>query len=73
MKRYQFTFLEADNPDFIEKGHIVFADSLQSAIDKFEKKHEMKAPAYLDFPSFEKYMEIHFKDPVGYVKYIVSW
>lgn len=73
MKRYQFTFVEADNPDFNEKDHIVFADSLLSAIEKFEKKHSIDAPAYLDLPSYETFMEIHFKDSVGYVKYIVTW
>ncbi len=73
MKRYQFRFIDADNPEFEEKDHIIFADSLLNAIGKFELKHHIEAPAYLDLPSYDKFMEIHFKDSYGYVKYMVTW
>ncbi len=73
MKRYHFEFIEADNPDFTEKDHIVFAPSLIDAIEKFEKKHSIAAPVFLDLPSFETFMEIEFRDSIGYIKYVISW
>lgn len=73
MKRYQFEFIKAENPEFFEKDHIIFAHSLSEAIEKFEKKHKIVAPAYLDFPSFETFMEVEFKDDIGYITYKILW
>lgn len=73
LQRYHFRFIEADNPEFVEKDHIIFADTLLNAIGKFELKHSIEAPAYLDLPSYERCMEVHFKDAYGYVKYMITW
>lgn len=73
MTRYTFTLIKADNPHYTEKGHIVFANTLLEAIEKFERINNLTAPAYLDLPAYEKYMEVHFRDQVGYVKYMIAW
>ncbi len=73
MIRYKFHLVESENPNFEEKDHIIFADTLAGAIEKFERKHDIEAPAYWDEPAFERSIEVMFRDKVGLVRYLISW
>ncbi|MEW9668719.1 hypothetical protein [Ammoniphilus sp. 3BR4] len=73
MTRYTFHLLESENPDFEEKDHVILAETLAGAIEKFERKHDLIAPAYWDEPSYERSIEIIFKDHVGMVRYSIHW
>lgn len=73
MKRYTFHLIESDNPEFEEKDHVILAETLDKAIEKFERKHDLIAPAYWDEPSYDRSIEIIFKDYVGKVRYSIDW
>ncbi|RKD24395.1 hypothetical protein BEP19_08365 [Ammoniphilus oxalaticus] len=73
MKKYRFLLIRSDHPDFEEKDHIIPAETLDDAIRKFERKHDVEGPAYWDEPFFDKEMEITFKGRSGYVFYKISW
>ncbi len=73
MKKFTFHLIQSDNLDFEEKDHVIPAESLEDAIRKFERKHDVEAPAYWDEPSFETSMEISFKDAVGKIVYLITW
>lgn len=73
MRNYRFQLIESNHPYFEEKDHIILAESLDDAIRKFERKHDIEAPAYWDEPSFDREINIIFKDPAGNVTYEISW
>ena len=73
MKRYTFQLLGSENPDFEEKDHVILAETLAGAIEKFERKHDLTAPAYWDEPFYERSIKINFKDNVGMVRYSINW
>ncbi|WP_134701672.1 hypothetical protein [Ammoniphilus sp. YIM 78166] len=73
MTRYKFHLVESQSPHFEEKDHIIFAETLAGAIEKFERKHDIEAPAYLDEPTFDRSIEVMFKDDTGLVRYLISW
>lgn len=73
MKNYRFRLIQKDHPSFEEKDHVIAAVSLSDAVRKFERKHDVEAPAYWDEPFFDREMELTFKDGVGKVVYEISW
>ncbi|GAA0372276.1 hypothetical protein [Bacillus horti] len=73
MKKYRFELLETDISLFIEKDHVILAGSLEDAIQKFVRKHDLEAPAYWDEPSFDTFIELTFKSAQGSVKYKITW
>lgn len=73
MKKYKFDLLQSTIKGFKEIDHIIPANSLTDAIQKFIRKHDLEAPAYWDEPSFDKNIEMTFKSDRGDVKYLISW
>ena len=73
MRKYRFQLIESNHPYFEEKDHIILAESLDDAIRKFERKHDLESPAYWDEPAFDTVIEIVFKDHAGKVTYEISW
>jgi hypothetical protein len=71
--KYRFERLYTDIPKFEEKDHIILANSLTDAIQKFVRKHDLEEPAYWDEPSFEKEIELYFKASQGILSYHISW
>lgn len=73
MKNYRFDLIHTSHSGFREKDHIIPASSLTDAIQKFARKHELEAPFYWDEPSFDKYLDIIFRNDFGELKYQISW
>jgi hypothetical protein len=73
MKRYFFELLKADHPNFEEKGHVIFSDTLEKAVQKFERMHDVDAPAYWDEPHYDTWIEMDFKDEQGMIRYRITW
>lgn len=73
MKKYTFHLIRSDSHDFEEKDHVIPATSLEDAIRKFERKHDVEAPAYWDEPTFDTSMEVTFRDKAGKIVYLISW
>lgn len=73
MKKYRFELLKTTIHPFEEKDHIIVANSLADAIQKFVRKHELEAPAYWDEPMFDSDIELTFKRNNDTVTYLISW
>lgn len=73
MRRYRFDLLHNEITDFVEIDHIIRAHSLEDAVQKFTRKHEIEAPAYWDEPAFDTTMELTFKRGHEAVRYRISW
>lgn len=73
MKKFTFHLIQTDSLSFEEKDHVILADSLEDAIRKFERKHDVEAPAYWDEPSFDTSIEVAFKDKEGKIVYLITW
>ena len=73
MRKYRFDLLHHDIPGFVEKDHIIEAQSLEDALLKFSRKHELDAPPYWDEPSFDKMIEITFKRAGHGARYRITW
>jgi hypothetical protein len=73
MKHYRFELIETDIDHFEEKDHIIPAHSLEKAVEKFIRKHDLEPPAYWDEPSFETEIELTFKEHRGKVTYKIYW
>ena len=61
MRKYHFNLLQSNITGFLEKDHIIPATSLEDAVRKFTRKHELEAPAYWDEPFFDKNIELILK------------
>jgi hypothetical protein len=73
MRKYRFDLIHNEIPGFVEIDHIIPAHSLEDALQKFTRKHEIELPAYWDEPAFDKNMEVSFKRNGASVRYRVSW
>lgn len=74
MIHYTFELLETNVTKFEEKDHVIPANSLTDAMQKFVRKHDMTMPAYWDEPTFDKDIEITFKDlHEGVYRYLIHW
>jgi hypothetical protein len=73
MRNYRFELLHNEIPGFVEKDHIIPAHSLEDALRKFTRKHEIEPPAYWDEPVYDKNMELSFKRDGAAVRYRISW
>jgi len=73
MRKYRFDLLFNEIPGFVEKDHIIPAHSLEDAMRKFTRKHEIDLPPYWDEPSYDKSMEVSFKREGATVRYRISW
>lgn len=73
MKKYKFELIQCTISGFTEKDHIIPAHSLEDAVRKFIRKHELEAPAYWDEPFFDQEIELTFKNEYGDVLYHLSW
>lgn len=73
MTKYRFDLVESTIAGFKERDHIIPAQSLADAVQKFIRKHELEAPAYWDEPFFDKTIDLTFKNESGNVKYRISW
>jgi hypothetical protein len=73
LKKYRFELIHTDIPNFQEKDHVIVANSLDDAIHKFVRKHEVEAPVYWDEPSYDKHIELYFKSSHGTLHYQINW
>ena len=73
MKKYRFDLQRSTINEYNELAHIIHAWSLADAVQKFIRKHGLEAPAYWDEPSYEKHIEMVFKNDRGSVWYSISW
>lgn len=73
MKKYKFILKQCTIRGFAEKDHIIPAHSLEDAVQKFIRKHDLEAPAYWDEPFFDQEIEMTFKNEYGEVLYHISW
>jgi len=73
LKKYKFELSESTIPEFIELDHIILANSLENAIEKFSRKHQLEPPAYWDEPFFDTHIDLIFTNKRGKIVYSVSW
>src|SRR5690606_2962120 len=73
MQKYRFEQLYNEIPGFIERDHIIPANSLEDALQKFTRKHELELPAYWDEPTFDRTMDLSFKREADAVRYRITW
>lgn len=73
MRNFRFEMLYNHIPEFREKDHIIPAVSIEDAIHKFARKHDLDTPAYWDEPTFDKIMELSFKRGQDEIRYRITW
>lgn len=73
MRHFRFELLYNHIPDFREKDHVIPAGSLADAVQKFARKHDLDAPAYWDEPTFDKVIDLSFKQGSYEIRYRITW
>ena len=73
MGKYHFQLQRTTIMEYKELAHVIHANSLADAVQKFIRKHGLEAPAYWDEPTFDRSMEMRFRSSKGDVWYAISW
>lgn len=73
MTKYSFQVIESAIPGFSGTSDVILAASLSKAIEKWSRKHSLEAPAYWDEPSFERWIELNFKNKTGILRCKIIW
>ncbi|WP_202077636.1 hypothetical protein [Caldalkalibacillus salinus] len=73
MTKFTFELIHSDIEKFEEIDHVIPASSLEDAIQKFVRKHDLEPPAYYDAPTFDKEIELYFNSERGKVQYKIMW
>lgn len=73
MNKYVFRLVSPSHVPGIDNNQIVPAHTLDEAILKFSRKHELEAPAYWDEPFFDRHIDVQFKAGRNAYRYQITW